>query len=215
MFNDKVVFIFRLVRSPYLWLPATSRTTTVESSPAAPMTRTVGGAEKVHVEGKWMCRLENKQYLKWISGWADQLMPQKRIICLLAGSSSLPWKSVLPQDLEAVRWPQVSTFTIIVNKQFCLFFFFFCSESWRKTSSHILFFFLHHVSECLCGIVVKTASRNRLWSNCLLQLPPRFLHLFQCSSFFFCSFNNHLFFQNDYHTYLYFIFIVTLCCNYI
>ena len=40
MFNDKVVFIFRLVHSPYLWLPATSRTTTAESSPAAPTTRT-------------------------------------------------------------------------------------------------------------------------------------------------------------------------------
>ena len=40
MSNDKVVFIFRLVRLPYLWLPATSRTTMAESSPAAPMTRT-------------------------------------------------------------------------------------------------------------------------------------------------------------------------------
>ena len=40
MFNDKVVFISRLVRSPYLWLPATSRTTTAESSPAAPTTKT-------------------------------------------------------------------------------------------------------------------------------------------------------------------------------
>ena len=180
MFNDKVVFVFRLVRSPYLWLPATSRTTTVESSPAAPTTRTVGGAEKVHVEGKWMCRLENKQYLKWISGWADQLMPQKRIICLLAGSSSLPWKSVLPQDLEAVRWPQVSTFTIIDEEVTLLF-----SKSGR---SHIFFFFCIMSSECLCGIVVKTASRNRLWSNCLLHLPPRFLLL---SMFFFLV----LFFQ--------------------
>ena len=40
MSNYKVVFIFRLVRLLYLWLPATSRTTTAESSPAAPTTRT-------------------------------------------------------------------------------------------------------------------------------------------------------------------------------
>ena len=45
----------------------------------------------------------SQQYLEWISGSVDELEPQIEYLHLLAGSSSLPWKSVLSQDLEAVR----------------------------------------------------------------------------------------------------------------
>ena len=72
---------------------------------------------------------------------------------------------------------------------------FACFWIWKKDNNSHSVLFLHHASECLCGIVVKTASRNRLWSNCLLHLPPRFLFLFRYSSFLFCAFNNHLFFK--------------------
>ena len=43
----------------------------------------------------------SQQYLEWISGLVDE--PQIEYLHLLAGSSSLPWKSVLSKDLEAVR----------------------------------------------------------------------------------------------------------------
>ena len=43
----------------------------------------------------------SQQYLEWISGLVDE--PQIEYLHLLAGSSSLPWKSVLSKDSEAVR----------------------------------------------------------------------------------------------------------------
>ena len=70
---------------------------------------------------------------------------------------------------------------------------FACFGIWKNDNKSHFLLFLHHVSECLCGMVVKTVSRNRLWSNCLLHLPPRFLLLFRCSSFLFCSFNIQIF----------------------